>query len=415
MRSKIIALAIFSFALLACSHQTSLQPANLTAHTLVRQTGSVPVQWRQFYCGNPYCTSYPNIVSVGGNLWYEDFAGSSLTEMNMTGGTSTFPLKNSMEPTALTVGSDGKLYAGSAVAAVIQVMTTAGSATQFTIPSGDDVAYYGSMTLGPDKNVWFAEKAHVGMITTGGTIKEFPYKDAASSNYYGAITAGPDGNLWVTEYSTGVVDKINTSGVQQAQYTLGCTPQGGIISAGGFVWINCGTDLAQVTTAGVVTLYFNGLGINQSGNALAVGPDGNPWFALNNDSSIGEFNMKTNTFTFYFPPANYATDYTLTTGSDGNVWAVDSSSHVNVYILNVISVAPTSLSFATPTSAAQKVVVTQKGTTSWTAVSKNTAIATVAQGTPANTFTVTPKAKGVTKIVVSDAKGNSFAVTVNVL
>jgi hypothetical protein len=187
------------------------------------------------------------------------------------------------------------------------------------------------------------------------------------------------------------------------------------VSAGGFLWVNCGSNLAQVTTSGTVTLLFTGFGLTQSGENLAVGPDGNPWFGLNSNFTIGEFNIANNSLTYYFPPTNFATDVALSAGPDGNVWAVDTNDEMNVYILNVISVAPSSLTFATPASPTQNIVVTQIGTAAWTAVSNNTAVATVAQGVPAHTFVVTPKGVGSTKIVVSDAKGNSFAVIVTVL
>ena len=87
---------------------------------------------------------------------------------------------------------------------------------------------------------------------------------------------------------------------------------------------------------------------------------------------------------------------------------------MNVYILNVIAVTPSSLTFATPTSAAQNIVVSQVGTAAWSEFSQISAVATVAQGAPATTFIVKPKAVGSTKVVISDSKGNSFAVLVTV-
>jgi streptogramin lyase len=418
MRLKLVGLICVAFIAAGCgTHQSTLQgPPN--SGPQVRQNNQAPVQWRQFSCGGT-CTTYPTIIAVGNNLWYTSYSGTSLIRMTMTGGTTNFPLLSSMNPTGLTLGSDGKLYVGSGALAFIDVMTTTGSVTQKKIPSGDFVSYYGGMTLGSDKNVWFVERAHIGRMTTAGTITEFTYNDANTTNYYGAITLGPDSNLWVTEYNTQKIDKIDTTGTQIAQYSLGCTPQGGVVSAGGFLWVDCGASLAQVTAtgpgAGTVNLLFTGSGITQSGTAIAVGPDGNPWFGMSSDNTVGEFNIANNSFTFYYPPSTFATDYAMTAGPDGNVWALDTSNNVNVYILNVISASPATLTFATPTSPTQSFVVTELGTAAWTATSNHTTIATVAPGVPANTFVVTPKGVGTTKIIVTDAKGNSFAVLVTVL
>lgn len=414
MHHRLVALTLLTFLIAGCSGHQSALPNAPDAGRQVRQTGGAPVQWRQFNCGGS-CATYPNIVAVGNNLWYNSYYGSSLIEMTMTGATTSFLLLSSMNPTGLALGNDGKLYVGAAGLADIEVMTTTGTVSETAIPSGDFVSYYAGMALGPDNNVWFAERGHVGRMTTTGTIKEFAYSDANTTNYYGSVAAGPDGNLWVTEYNLGKVDKISTAGAQLAQYTLGCTPYGGIVSVAGSLWIDCGVDLAQVTTSGTVTLLYDGSGITQSGKAIAVGPDGNPWFGMNSNNTVGEFSIANNSFTFYFPPSNFTADYAMTQGPDGNMWAIDSTGNVDVYILNVISATPANLTFTTPTSPTQNFVVTELGVASWTATSNHTTVATVAQGAPANTFTVTPKGVGITKVIVTDAKGNSFAVLVTVL
>src|SRR6516165_745181 len=198
MRFRVIPFVLLACTITGCSssHQSALvtPPRNTP---FVRQNGN-PVQWRQFSCGQP-CGSYSNLVTVGGNMWFSSYSSGSLVQMTMKGTTTNFPLLSSMNPTALTVGSDGKLYAGAAGLANIDIMTTTGAVSQKPIPSGDLVSYYAGMTQGPDKNVWFVERGHIGRITTAGAIKEFAYADATATNYYGSITTGPDSNLWVTE------------------------------------------------------------------------------------------------------------------------------------------------------------------------------------------------------------------------
>jgi len=347
-------------------------------------------------------------------MWYTDYSGQQLIKMNMNGNVARFPLA-SFNPHAMAVGSDGKFYVGSQNQADIDIVTTAGAVTQKAIPSADVIGYAGSMTLGPDGNVWFTENSHVGKITTGGAISEFAYSDGSTSNYYDSIASGPDGNLWVAEYFKPAVDKVTTAGTM-TQFALACNPEG-IVSAAGSLWIACNNnDFLQLNTAGtVIGTFYNYFGFSTNGNFLTVGPDGNPWFGTSSDSVIAEFNTANPSFDYYYPPANYGNDNALTAGPDGNVWAIDDTSHsVNVYILNILSVSPSSLSFPA-TGQNQTIVVTQPGTAAWTATSNNTSVATVTQAAPASNFTVTSVAAGTAKIIVSDAVGNSFVVHVTVL
>jgi|SRR5579864_2867869 len=420
MRNKLLVLALTAFVVSGCGGQQSLptpgaggalSPTGMGVKPQVRQTGEVPVQWRRFHWGSIYGPYYPEIVTGSdGNLWFNDYSGAQLIRMTMTGSTTRFPTA-SFNPTSLTVGSDGKLYAGSPGLAAIDVMTTSGTVVQHPIPSGD-VASYDGLALGPDGNVWLAENKHVARITTAGVVTEYSYTSGDTSNSFGSVAAGPDGNVWATEYPTSKVDKIIPSTGVMTSFTLTCNPTG-IVSAAGALWVLCGGNLLQVTTAGAVTTYYNAFSTPGSGENIAVGPDGNPWFTTNGGGLIGEFNPSNATMTFYYPPTNYSTDYALTAGPDGNVWTVDTSHTVDVYILNVISATPASMTFP-GTGQTQAFTVTEKGTSAWTATSNNTAVATVAQGSPASKFNVTSVAAGTAKVIVTDAKGNSFVVHVTV-
>jgi streptogramin lyase len=431
MRSRFLALAITALLLASCSSRQAV--SNLQSSvphpggvgSLVRQTGAAPVQWRQFYWGvnnNPY---YSTIVTgPDNNIWYTNYSGADIIRMLPTGATTFFPLSVSSvnyNPTSMAVGSDGKFYVGAPGATSVGVVTTTGSFTTHGLLSGSghNMSYTG-MALGPDGNVWFTEYGFIGKITTGGTITDYAYSDSNTANYYGGVTTGPDGNVWVTEYNDQQIDKVIPGTGAQTKYALGCTPYS-VVSAAGDLYVNCNNEVAQVTTAGVVTLFSTGFNLGTSGLSIAKGPDGNPWFLANSGTAgypIAEFNPTNGSITYYYPPSNYNADYALTKGPDGNMWAVGSSNGdgaIDVYILgpNVISVSPASLTF-TGTSQTQNVTVTESGVTSWTGKSEDTAIATVTQGSPADTFAVKSVTIGNTKAVFMDANGNSFAVPVTV-
>jgi streptogramin lyase len=422
MRNKLLILAFSALIMAGCSNHQAL-PANNGGGAVshghhvvgphVRQTGEQPVQWRRFFWGTAQSPYYPSIVTgPDGNMWYDDYSGLQLVRMNMNGGTKRFPLVG-FNPTSFTVGNDGKFYLGDVNISTIDVVTTGGVETKITIPSGDKIGY-DNMALGPDNNVWFTEYSHVGKITTADVVTEYPYSDNNANNYLGAITVGPDNNMWATEYFSSSVNKITPATGAMTNYPLGCNPTG-IVSSHGNLWISCTNNvLNQVTTAGVVTPFYNAFGFPGSGKFLTVGPDGNPWFGTSVGNEVGEFDPTTNQMTYFYPPNIYGTDNGVTSGPDGNLWAVDSTSRaINVYILNVIAVAPSSIIF-TAGGQTKTIIVTEPGTTAWTATTNKASVATVAQSSPASKFTVTSVAAGVCKIIVSDAKGNSFAVHVTV-
>ena len=62
------------------------------------------------------------------------------------------------------------------------------------------------ITVGPDKNIWFAEYAvdKLARITTAGAIKEVTVPTASAGVLN--VTPGPDGNVWFTESGGGFWD-----------------------------------------------------------------------------------------------------------------------------------------------------------------------------------------------------------------
>src|SRR5579872_858305 len=417
MRKILLVFGVCALCASGCSSRSSIpiggsqQGPLHSGGPLVRQSGEVPVQWRTFAWGGLNSASLPDIV-VGpdNNVWYTDLSDAKLIKMTMTGHTQSIAL--AFSPEGLAVGSDGNFYTlnYSASTTVVGVVTPGGVVKTHTAPSGDTFGTAG-LTLGSDGNIWFGEYGHVGKITTSGTITEYAYAGGSTSNPYANLAAGPDGNIWAVEYSPGSVDKIVPSTGAMTNYPLGCSPTDIAAASDGNLWINCSPYIAKVTTSGVSTLYYVGESAPNSPETIVKVPDGNPWFIPFFSNNIAEFATKTNTVTVYYPPTNYGAEQALVTGPDGNIWSVDNVGGINVYILNIIGVSPASLKF-TGTGQMQSVTVTEKGTTTWTAVSNNTAVATVATTSNHSVFNITSVGAGTTKVVVTDAIGNSFAVHV---
>src|SRR5262249_55924297 len=113
------------------------------------------------------------------------------------------------------------------------------------------------ITRGPDGNLWFTESIadRIGRITPAGVVTQFslPFLSQPSE-----ITAGPDGNLRVTEPGT--------------------------------------SRIGRITPAGVITEFSAGITPGSNPFGIAVGPDGNIWFAEASTvgtptSQIGRLNL----------------------------------------------------------------------------------------------------------------------------
>src|SRR5262249_21358194 len=181
----------------------------------------------------------------------------------------------------------------------------------------------GSITAGPDGNVWFTEgsAANLGRITPDGVITEFPIPTIA-----GSLAVGPDGNLWFTVCCAKVV-RMTTSGI----VTEVAVPHpASSIASGrdGNLWFT-EPDVQKVgrmTTAGVVTEFA----VPHEGPFGTVsGPDGNIWFVMSRISCplrsgcatagwIGRMTIDGSSVTSFstgnLVPRN------LVTGADGNLW-----------------------------------------------------------------------------------------------
>jgi len=197
-------------------------------------------------------------------------------------------------------------------------------------------------------------------------------------------------------------------------YALGCNPTGIVAAKDGNLWVLCPSNkLVSVTTSGVVSTITEAYSLQFYADSITLGADGNPWFAASTNHAIGKVDTTVDSLTFYIPPGAYGSPVALAQGPDGNMWAVDDGSNVDVYIMAVISVSPASLTFSSLGST-QTITVTEANVTAWTATSTKPSVATVTTGGSANKFNVTSVASGSTKIIVSDSVGNSFVVHVSV-
>lgn len=145
----------------------------------------------------------------------------------------------------------------------------------------------GTMTLGPDGNIWFTDvgRGQVGRITPQGRVTQLMLPDLAGGSH--TIVAGPDGNVWVLERGSaggshewlvritpgGVVTKFDAGDSSTATDSITTGPDGNL-------WFTdtLGNRIGRMTPDGGLTL-FDAVG---GPRGIATGPDGNIWFTASN-------------------------------------------------------------------------------------------------------------------------------------
>jgi streptogramin lyase len=214
-------------------------------------------------------------------------------------------------------------------------------------------AFVSALTVGPDKNIWFADQGSqfLGRMGTNGGLTFFPIPGRGQ-----AIVTGPDGNVWVTLYDpngvhNGVV-KLSAFGVVLAEYDLAdqtVHPREIAVGPDGNIWLTGWQDgglpgaVISVTTSGVMSSYVDPVAGGQP-FGITRGPDGNLWITESTGTAggpnIDEVGKVTTsgTFTFYNVPipGGLPSDPThITSGPGGMVWFIDNANAGGSWVFSV--------------------------------------------------------------------------------
>lgn len=332
----------------------------------------------------PTKNSSPAGLATGpnGGMWFAESNVGQIAEIAMPAGPITeFPLSSSSEqPIAVTTGADGNIWFIDANVGIVGKVTVTGAVTEYHL---SQIQFGRGITTGPDGNVWFvgyrSVNGYVGKVTPSGVVTE--YQIPGPQGHPSGIALGADGNLWVsfvaTSNSGGDIIRVTPSG-QMLEHWLGPYAQPGSIARGGpYSMVYTVNDLPQFGTIGLGGIAVAGGlpgGKMSRASAVALGPDGNEWFS----GSVG------------------------------------SASAVFVHVRLLMNVSPSPVSFGAPGQTQPITVTEDKYSSSWTAQSSDSGVATVAPGSSNDTFVVTATGQGTCTVTVSDAKGNSFLVPVSV-
>ncbi|MDR3637599.1 MAG: SMP-30/gluconolactonase/LRE family protein [Isosphaeraceae bacterium] len=284
-----------------------------------------------------------------GNIWFTETNANKVGVFNLTTHAITeFPVQTLLaEPFGITWNhKDGLLwFTEEGIAKLGSINPTTYLVTEYPIkPAGSNYEPQG-IAADQDGKLWFTDYGtnQVDMFNpTAGTFAATP--TALPTNYQtGSITRGPDGNVWLSEiYQTipsayGQLGVINVANGQLTNYSeslFGGNALGGLTSGpGGQIWITSnsnganGPEIAAFNRSShTAKSYLIPTQYNISAPArLTFGPDGKVWFVLPAGSysytgEIGTIDPLTQVTTLQSVPTTQYQPQDVTVGPDGNLW-----------------------------------------------------------------------------------------------
>jgi streptogramin lyase len=197
---------------------------------------------------------------------------------------------------SMTAGPDGNVWYTSFFQSdgALGRVSPAGNFAVFSIPVGvssTTVARPAGITTGSDGNIWFTDSLQnqIGNSTVNGQMAAFPITTGSSG--LGSIATGPDGNLWFTEQSPSRIGRMSKTGslVEFSTPTSSSFPASITAGPDGNLWfIESGANkIGRISTTGSIVEFNGPTGINTNLQSLIAGPDGAMWFVDIGNQAIG--------------------------------------------------------------------------------------------------------------------------------
>jgi streptogramin lyase len=277
-----------------------------------------------------------------GNLWFGIYNGpDAIGRMTTAGGvTIFFTPRASTNPVNITAGPDGNLWfigSNSLVSYIGQITPEGDFTNEFALPTDPTNQIYnssaGSMTAGPDGNLWFTASVvgqnngmEIVSMTPAGSMYHFPVPGVTGEMK--GITTGPDGNLWFTDTYGNNIGRMTLGGAVTLYPLSLPNSQPWHITAspdGSLYFTECaGNKIGRITTGGDITEYAV-YSASSCPYGITSGPDGNIWFtepdAYQGSGGYGKIGhtpaSASNEYNVYNSPPG------ITVGPDGNIWVAN--------------------------------------------------------------------------------------------
>jgi streptogramin lyase len=328
MRRYLVSLAAV-VVLAGCSQGTGLAPQGANGvvpfGVVHAQSGTAHAAGLTVkFFDTPTQFSWPDYVTKGpdGNLYFSEFYADQIGRITPKGVITEFPLLPDNDIEGITTGPDGNIWFTEPGADNIGRMTLKGVVTSFPVKG---YASPRGITAGPDGNLWFTdyESSKIGRITPKGVIRQFTIPGSDTSPW--GITTGKDGDLWFAESFPNLIGRFDPKtlkfvvpGLRVPGYYP--TPWGIMQAANGQMWFT-ERRLGRIGT--IVGGRVKEFQINPSSaypDTIAQTADGTLWITENQTNAIAHFDPTTGKFmtAVQLPTGDIPTG--IAVGADGNVW-----------------------------------------------------------------------------------------------
>jgi len=228
-------------------------------------------------------------VGKDGNVWFCEFWDNVIGEIKPDGQVLTYALPKKFGPESITLGPDGHLWITTFNNIVGRINSVgAGKAkVSWFIHKGEGVKQIVSW----NNSLFIQESDAIGRESRTGAFNgtfKMPHGGTVAD-----LTVGPDGNLWFTENgksgsTSDFVGYINKKGkIVEYAVSNALGSLAGISRAGNGNLVFCqGEYLEEITTTGDIVASQD-LGLASGASSVAMGTDGNVWFAEGVTGKIG--------------------------------------------------------------------------------------------------------------------------------
>lgn len=277
------------------------------------------------------------LVTIGGITWQVGVFPQMLcrpraaADPARTGSVTEYCLPSHLQSSnggAMAIGADGNLWVAYYARDTIMRVTPQGAITEFAVsppPAAPGIPFSPSIVRGPDGALWYMAAGKLARLNTSGKVVGVitPPTDMAQ---LGSITVGPDGNIWLSNYisahqgSSDRIAKVTATG-QFTKYVLPEDPALPVAGSNGNLWmpVDAFSAIGSLTPEGTLTRFPTNSDSQLSG--LIGGPDGNIWF-IDLGGHVGRMTPTGDVtlFTVATNAQNSTTGPSIGRGPDGNVW-----------------------------------------------------------------------------------------------
>jgi len=301
---------------------------------LTAAAGTATLGSSDFTLSGPKISEFPSTITGPGAMAAGN-DGSIWFTSSGAGKAGRFSIQTHAVTTTTGVSATMAIAAGPASAPNLEMWSAGSTGIQDMLSAGGGAAAAPNGTggftgpaqgiaLGNDGNEWFTDAGSnaVGKITSSGTITEYATPTTGSGPY--GMTSGPDGRLWFAEQTKekiGAISTTATSGSQITEFSVPGFLPTQIAAGNGLLWFIDAQLVDTMNTSGTVTQTYSVT--SASFAAIVAGPDNAMYLTDNANNAIARIPFgatSSSQITEYKVPTGNSFLEGIALGADGNIY-----------------------------------------------------------------------------------------------